>query len=309
MRYLLLTIALLLASLTCYADDAVQITFDPSWDLWPKWSPDSTTIAFSSERYGSWDVFTIPASGGSATRLTSDTGGETTPEWSPDGAIIVYSNASPEELYKIPSTGGTPTRFTYNSFSDFCPNWSSDDTRIAFHGYYTKSGEKQSDNSIFWIPADDGTATPNLIISGRDNTWPDWAPNNSNLITFSRDDLDIWTMVLGGSAYNVTDDPYNDNYSTWSPGGQYLTFGSDRSGNWDIWIIPATGGTPIQVTDDPATDGGPVWSPNGDKIAFTSTRSGNYDIYVIDVSDLVNIESASLGEIKAHFATEEMKEK
>ncbi|MCP4231034.1 MAG: hypothetical protein GY771_12925 [bacterium] len=296
-----------------YGDDAVQLTTDPADDRWHSWSPDGTNIAFSSDRFGDFDIYTIPATGGTVTRITTQTSWDTYPEWSPDGSIIVYDRDPPQELYKIPSSGGTPTRFTYNDYTNHSPTWSYDDTKIAFHGYYAKGGGKQGDDSIFWVPADDGSAGPYLIITGWDNRRPEWAPNSSDKIAFSRDPGDnlnqIWVKILGGAAYEVTDDSYDNYKPSWSPGGQYLAYGSDRSGNDDIWIIPATGGTPIQVTDDVANDFHPDWSPNGDKIAFTSGRSGSYDIWVIDVSGLVNVESASLGEIKAHYATEEMKGK
>ncbi|MCP4231449.1 MAG: hypothetical protein GY771_15055 [bacterium] len=314
MRVLLITAAALGFVVVCFADDAVQITTHPAYDRYAAWSPDDTTIAFTSDRTTVADIYTIPATGGTATRLTYHSSSDTYPEWSPDGNTIVYFRTAGEELWKIPSTGGTPTRFTYNSVFDFCPSWSSDDTKITCHGYYAKSGgNAQNKNDIFWVPADDGSAGPYLIITGWDNRRPEWAPNSSDKIAFSRDPGDninqIWVKTLGGAAYAVTDDSYDNYKPSWSPGGQYLAYGSDRSGNDDIWIIPATGGTPIQVTDDAANDFHPDWSPNGDKIAFTSGRSGSYDIWVIDVSGLVNVKSASLGEIKAHYATDEMKRK
>jgi TolB protein len=51
-----------------------------------------------------------------------------------------------------------------------------------------------------------------------------------------------------------------------------LAFVSTRSGNYDIWKIPAGGGTAIQVTTNTRFDGGPSWSPDGINIAFHSDR-------------------------------------
>lgn len=41
---------------------ATQLTTNPAYDGWPVWSPDSKTLAFASNRSGSMDVYTVPAS-------------------------------------------------------------------------------------------------------------------------------------------------------------------------------------------------------------------------------------------------------
>jgi hypothetical protein len=82
-------------------------------------------------------------------------------------------------------------------------------------------------------------------------------------------------------AVQLTFDPGSDRHPDWSPDGSKIAFWSDRSGNCDIWVIPAAGGTPVQITTDPSADHRPDWSPDGSMIAFQSERSGNDDIWVI----------------------------
>ena len=48
-----------------------QVTTDPGDDELPSWSPDCTTIAFHSERSGNYDIWTVPAGGGSQERRTA----------------------------------------------------------------------------------------------------------------------------------------------------------------------------------------------------------------------------------------------
>ena len=43
---------------------ATQLTTNPAYDYMPVWSPDSKNIAFASDRYGNFDIFTMPAEGG-----------------------------------------------------------------------------------------------------------------------------------------------------------------------------------------------------------------------------------------------------
>ncbi len=54
--------------------------------------------------------------------------------------------------------------------------------------------------------------------------------------------------------------------------------GSDRSGNRDLWVLPAEGGAMTQLT---TSAGGGRWSPDGREIVFTSRRSGNTDLWVM----------------------------
>lgn len=68
-----------------------QITPDgPSY--WHGWSPDGKTIAFTGQRAGEFDIYTVPANGGLETRLTNVPGLDDGPEYSPDGAWIYFNS-------------------------------------------------------------------------------------------------------------------------------------------------------------------------------------------------------------------------
>ncbi len=82
----------------------------------PAWSPDGSTIAFSSTRSGTSQIFTVPADGGSAVELTTDAGGAFDPEWSGDGQTIDYLSATGSlHLRRIKSTGGAAAEFESDS--------------------------------------------------------------------------------------------------------------------------------------------------------------------------------------------------
>jgi WD40 repeat protein len=82
----------------------------------PAWSPDGSTLAFSSTRTGSSQIFTMPAGGGSAVQLTTETGGAFTPAWSGDGQTIYFQSATGAlHLRKIASTGGSAANFATDS--------------------------------------------------------------------------------------------------------------------------------------------------------------------------------------------------
>jgi Tol biopolymer transport system component len=70
----------------------------------------------------------------------------------------------------------------------------------------------------------------------------------------------------------ITTNSALDRFPDWSPDGAQLAFASQRSGNTDVWTIPAVGGTAVQVTTGSGTDNSPAWSPDGTTIAYYSDR-------------------------------------
>ena len=95
----------------------------------------------------------------------------------------------------------------------------------------------------------------------------------------------IWVWVVGcfdlfGASARAAFIP-NNTPSTPSYSG-VLVFQSDRSGNWDLFLVEADGHHPRPLTHDPANDMHPVWSPEGDRIAFSSERTGAGDIYILE---------------------------
>jgi hypothetical protein len=72
-----------------------------------------------------------------------------------------------------------------------------------------------------------------------------------------------------------------------------IVFASDRTGNYEIFLLDPETGLTTQLTNEPAADIEPVWSPDGNYIAFTSDRDGDFEVYVMrangsDVRQLTN---------------------
>jgi tricorn protease len=61
------------------------------------------------------DLWTAPASGGTATHLTSHPGVEVFGKFSPDGKWIAFTGQydGDEQVYVVPSTGGEPRQLTF----------------------------------------------------------------------------------------------------------------------------------------------------------------------------------------------------
>ena len=61
-----------------------------------------------------------------------------------------------------------------------------------------------------------------------------------------------------------------------------IVFTSDRTENWDIFLIQPDGSGLTQLTDFPGVDADPAWSPDGRMIAYRSRKDGSSDIFVMD---------------------------
>src|SRR2546425_742719 len=62
-------------------------------DVSPRFSPDGKRIAFSSNRYGNYDVFVMPAEGGEPKQLTFHSAADTVVGWSRDSHYVIFNSA------------------------------------------------------------------------------------------------------------------------------------------------------------------------------------------------------------------------
>lgn len=60
-----------------------------------------------------------------------------------------------------------------------------------------------------------------------------------------------------------------------------IVYASDKTGNYEIFVLDPETGLGTQLTNDPGTDIEPVWSPEGDFVAFVSNRDGDFELFVM----------------------------
>lgn len=69
-----------------------QLVLSNASDIHPRWSPDGSRLAFSSNRTGRYEIWTVAADGSGARQVTDGPGEKTWPTWSPDGTRILFTH-------------------------------------------------------------------------------------------------------------------------------------------------------------------------------------------------------------------------
>lgn len=125
---------------------AKQITSGQDWnDADPQWSPDGTSIAFTSNRTGkeyeedrNSEVWVISREGGPLTRISDHNEADNSPRWSPDGKTIAFVGRVREEehpkIWLAPSSGGVPSSLAAKNL-DLIPSdldWAEDGRALYF---------------------------------------------------------------------------------------------------------------------------------------------------------------------------------
>ncbi|HEC24286.1 MAG TPA: hypothetical protein ENI95_15365 [Chloroflexi bacterium] len=202
------------------------------------WNAATGRIAFSSDREGGDEIWTMAEDGGDLFRVTHHTTRAhfIEPGFSPDGAWIVFESSmgGAGSIWKVRADGSELTPLVDDpGFEARQPNWSPNGDRILFQGRLAGSGDEGWD---LYTVAVDGSDRRPVTGHGRPG-----------------------------------DAPSGETDASWSPDGRWIVYSSDYGGlpTPDIFVIPSGGGEPIRVTRDPERyNGAPSWSPDGQWIAF-----------------------------------------
>ncbi|MDR2119615.1 MAG: PDZ domain-containing protein [Tannerella sp.] len=127
--------------------EAVRLTSHVGYEMFPRYSPDGRTIAFTGQYDGNTEVYAIPSEGGEPVRLTytatnmrDDLGDRMGPNnivmtWTPDGQRIVYRNrisgSFSGRLLTVGRDGGLSEKIPLPE-GGFC-SYSPDGTQLAYN--------------------------------------------------------------------------------------------------------------------------------------------------------------------------------
>ncbi len=116
--------------------EPVQVT-DEAPSYWHGWSPDGGTLVYCAERGGSYDIYSVPSSGGPETRLTSAPGLDDGPEYSPDGEYIYFNSTRTGQMkiWRMRPDGSNQEQVSFGERNDWFAHLSPDGSRMLYVSY------------------------------------------------------------------------------------------------------------------------------------------------------------------------------
>jgi tricorn protease len=243
---------------------ARPVTMHEKHEIYPAFSPDGQTLAFSSNRHGKYDVFTVPVHGGRPTRLTFDSADEYVCGWTPDGKGVLFSSAkgtefpARSELYVVSTSGGQPRRVSAYEGRDgaFSPKGD----LLAYvrgPGSWYRKGYRGSSNDDIWISDANGGNNRRLThFTGQDNS-PCWSPDGRFVYYVSEyfgtpaNVVRQEVLVGKGDGLAVREAPQQVTYhkedgvrrARLSGNGEWLAYECGA----DIWVASTRGGPPRKL--------------------------------------------------------------
>ncbi|MGI8884026.1 MAG: S41 family peptidase, partial [Pyrinomonadaceae bacterium] len=223
----------------------------------PAFSPDRKEIVFVS----GGDIWTVPASGGTASLLVSHPATESRPQFSPDGKKLAFisNRTGSGDIYVLDFATNDVKRITFDDATDNFDAWSPDGKWLYF---FSNSKDIAGMNDIFRVSANGGT--PQEISSDRytNEFFAAPAPDGNSLAFSARgiangqwwrngrshiDESEIW-MKRGENYEKISDGGAKQLWTMWSADGSRMFYVSDRSGTQNIWSQPVKG-QPKQLTN------------------------------------------------------------
>lgn len=160
---------------------AERLTVHEAYEGEPRWRPDGSQIAFTSDRYGNDDLYVMEADGSTPERLTYHSTGDALGGWTPDGSLLfsterTYVQAEwSSEIYEVSAEGGTPDR-RLDAVGQ-SPRMSPDGRFIALERGYNDRGKKgyegPADRDVWVYDTENDTYTRITTYEGNDHS-PVW---------------------------------------------------------------------------------------------------------------------------------------
>ncbi len=214
-----------------------------------EWTP---RIAFTSDRDGNREIYTMDSEGSGLQRVTNHPASDEFPAWSPAWTRIAFQ-------------------------SDHNGNWDIYSIRADCDPTQPEAAARCDLRQLTDDPGDD--------------TLPAWSPDGRFIAFVSTRDGNPEIYVMdseGQDQVRLTINEAGDWHPAWLPNGKAFVFTSDRSGNNDLYLMEVSDlqrpSLKAQLTTDPADDRDPATGPGPEAIIlFLSDRDGLTRTYLYHI--------------------------
>lgn len=212
----------------------------------PRWSPDSTRLAYAAGHLGKESYVHVSDLTQSPSPRLSDVQSDEVGDWSSDGDSVVFSSSDPLNSGIHDRNPDGVNQRQVSCGNDSGARWSPDNKKLAF--------------------ISDRAGNPDIYVVEKK----------------VKDGLCESEEESNMGMYQLTDTEGRESDISWSPDGRQILFVSERDGNPEIYVMDSSGNNQIRLTQNDKTDFQPVWSPDGKNIAFVSDLDGDYDIFIMN---------------------------
>lgn len=254
----------------------------------PSFSADGRWIVFTSERYGSADVFRVHPDGSGLERLTDSPAFDDQGALSPDGwtlAFVSTRDGGTANIWLLDVARHRVGNLTRNKAGNFRPSWSPDGKWIAFssdrdipqlryasHPNGAFAWELMQRTAIY-IVHPDGTGLKRLTALDGSAASPEWSRDGHHVIFTQVLDVEAMRHWRGMRTQIVSvdiDTGARENYSdgkqyAWSPayvGSTGIGYGINDPRDQQTSIVYSSGAKGPAGAEDPS------WSPDGSMVVY-----------------------------------------
>lgn len=215
-------------------------------------SPDRTTVVFSSNRQGDFDLYLMDPDGQNIRRLTTQPGADGDPAWTPDGRRIIYTSTrgGASQIVSMNADGTDVRPLTTSGGGNTSPAVSPDGKTIAFI-----SGRDGNDE-LYQMDLDGGNQV-NLSHTREKESSPRFFPNGDLAFAaeMRRNGWQVVRTASGDTARTVlATNPQPVTSIALSPDGAQLVLSAGRitdrgrgRAEFVVWLIERPGAVPLVI--------------------------------------------------------------
>jgi dipeptidyl aminopeptidase/acylaminoacyl peptidase len=214
------------------------------------WSPDSQSIALTSNCFGAFDIYRVNVADGATARLTSGAQYDVYPWFTPDGKIL---------------------------FARLNDAWTDHDV-ILMNADGSNPRVVLQDHNFFDYHY------------GRTLNYPKVSPDGKTFLFRSHRSgwINVWAAPVEGGreAWQIAPADADQSDAMWSPDGSQIAYIENHNGTLDLRVVSAKGGAPrVLVAPQVGVCTVPSWSPDGKQLTYLfGTPTSPNDVWTVNVA-------------------------